>query len=103
MPDGREAAAERKNDLLFGNQTYQRLRYAVEARRLRAQLEGTAVQDCIYLVSYRPGLEEAEPDKSFDVSRTAMTQRWRAGFLDMENVDLTKACKDGVHAVRRPA
>jgi NTE family protein len=26
VPDGLEAAAERKNDLLFGNQTYQRLR-----------------------------------------------------------------------------
>jgi NTE family protein len=80
VPDGLEAAAERKNDLLFGNQTYQRLRYAVEARRLRAQLKGAAVQDSIYLVSYRPGLEEAGPDKSFDLSSTAMTQRWRAGF-----------------------
>jgi NTE family protein len=103
VPDGLEAAAERKNDLLFGNQTYQRLRYAVEARRLRALLAGTAGQDSIYLVSYRPGLEEAGPEKSFDLSRTAMTQRWRAGFLDMEHIDLTSACKDGIQVVRRPA
>ncbi|MDR6305619.1 NTE family protein [Nitrobacter vulgaris] len=103
VPDGLEAAAERKNDLLFGNQTYQRLRYAVEARRLRAQLEGAAGEDSIYLISYRPGLEEAGPDKSFDLSRTAMTQRWRAGFLDLEHIDPTCARKDGIHVVRRAA
>jgi NTE family protein len=69
VPDGLEAAAERKNDLLFGNQTYQRLRYAVEARRLRAQLEGAAGRDLIYLLSYRPGLEEAGPDNPLTFRR----------------------------------
>jgi transposase len=34
-------------------------------------------------------------------SRTAMTQRWRAGFLDMEYIDPTCACKDGIQR-RKP-
>jgi NTE family protein len=44
VPDGLEAAAERKNDLLFGNQTHQRLRCAVK-------LAGCEHQDSIYLVA----------------------------------------------------
>lgn len=103
VPDGLEAAAERKNDLMFGNQTYQRLRYALEARRLRAQIQGATQEDVIYLVSYRPGAEEAGPEKSFDLSRTAMTQRWRAGFLDMQNASAMKKDGNGIHVVRRPS
>src|SRR3954462_4946740 len=33
-PDSLEAAAERKNDLMFGNQTLTRLSYCLEARKL---------------------------------------------------------------------
>jgi NTE family protein len=101
VPDGLEAAAERKNDLMFGNQTYQRLRYALAARRLRDRLDGFTRQDAIYLISYRPGREEAGPEKSFDLSRTAMAQRWRAGFLDMQHATGADTCKDGIHVVRR--
>jgi NTE family protein len=74
-PDGIEAAAERKNDLISGNKTVQRLRHALENRRLRAQMQGLHREDLVHLLSYRPGLEEAGPEKSFDLSDTAMAQR----------------------------
>ena len=101
-PNGLEAAAERKNDLLFGNQTYYRLRHALSARQLRGQLQGIVRDDLIYLISYRPGSEEAGPEKSFDLSRAAMNQRWRAGFLDMQHPASTDKGPDGIHIVRRP-
>src|SRR3954454_123535 len=67
-PNSLEAAAERKNDLLFGNQTFIRLGYCAELRRLRRQLAGKAdnVGERIVLLSYRPGMEEAGPEKSFE-------------------------------------
>jgi NTE family protein len=101
VPNGLEAAVERKSDLLFGNQTYQRLRYALEARRLRARLQGFTPHDTIFLISYRPGAEEAGPEKSFDLSRVAMTQRWCAGFLDMQAIAAAHTCTDGIYVVRR--
>ena len=101
VPDGLEAAAERKSDLTFGNQTYQRLRHALEARSLRAELQGLVHEDQMYLLSYRPGQEEAGPEKSFDLSDTAMAQRWRAGRLDMEHA-LSLACDpNSICSVRR--
>lgn len=68
VPDGLEAAVERKSDLTLGNQTFQRLGPALEARQLRAELQGLAREDQVYLLSYRPGREEAGPEKSFDLS-----------------------------------
>lgn len=101
VPDGLEAAAERKSDLIFGNQTYQRLRHASEARWLRAELQGLVHEDQIYLLNYRPGQEEAGPEKSFDLSDIAMAQRWRAGRLDMEHA-LSLACDcNSICSVRR--
>jgi NTE family protein len=100
VPDGLESAAERKNDLLFGNQTYQRLRYALQARQARARLRGSAADDAVYLVSYRPGAEEAGPEKSFDLSQAAMKQRWQAGFDDM-NAAEAAGIRDGIRIVRR--
>jgi len=99
-PNGIEAAAERKSDLTFSNQTFYRLRHALEARQLRAELQDLAQDDQIYLLSYRPGLEEAGPEKSFDLSETAMAQRWRAGFLDMQATGTAHA-QGGIHRVRR--
>jgi NTE family protein len=104
-PDTLEAAAERKNDLLFGNQTFIRLRYAVELRKLRKQSDagygddGTANR--IVLLSYRPGMEEAGPEKSFELSPAAHAQRWKAGYLDMQHVD-TIVQSDDIIVVRRP-
>src|SRR3954471_810708 len=99
VPDGLEAAAERKSDLTFGNQTFQRLRHALEARQLRADPQCRDPEDRIYLLSYRPGREEAGPEKSFDLSEAAMAQRWRAGFLDMQHAG-SVALRNGICSVR---
>src|SRR5206468_13052393 len=58
-PESLESAIERKNDLLFGNQTIIRLKYCAELRRLRKQLqrpERPDSQDKIVVLSYRPGM-----------------------------------------------
>lgn len=104
LPVGLEAASERKNDLMMGNQTYQRLKLGVEARRLRWQLARNEVPDDeIYLLSYRPGPEEAGPEKSFDFSRSAIAQRWRAGLRDMQAAEQAFREVDGLKLVRRGA
>ncbi|MCK1653472.1 patatin-like phospholipase family protein [Bradyrhizobium sp. 149] len=101
VPDGIEAAAERKSDLMFGNQTLHRLHHALEARRLRAELCGLTRSDTVHLLSYRPGAEEAGPEKSFDLSEAAMAQRWQAGFLDMQLAAGTPPDENGIRRVRR--
>ncbi|WP_247528211.1 patatin-like phospholipase family protein [Bradyrhizobium sp. 199] len=101
VPDGIEAAAERKNDLTFGNQTFQRLGHALEARQLRAELQDLSRDDLVYLLSYRPGREEAGPEKSFDLSEAAMAQRWRAGILDMQYAASLAQIRNGICTVRR--
>jgi NTE family protein len=85
-PNSLEAALERKNDLLFGNQTFLRLKYCAELRRARRKLEDNASdsRDRIILLSYRPGAEEPGPEKSFELSSAALAQRWNAGTLDMD-------------------
>jgi NTE family protein len=85
-PDSFEAAAERKNDLLFGNQTYLRLKYCLELSRLRTKRNGggDGSRQKVVLLSYRPGMEEPGPEKSFEFSAAALAQRWQAGILDME-------------------
>ncbi|MGC2086479.1 MAG: patatin-like phospholipase family protein [Bradyrhizobium sp.] len=104
VPASLEAASERKSDLMMGNQTYQRLRLGLSARRLRWQLEQHEMpDDTIYLLSYRPGAEEAGPEKSFDFSRSAIAQRWRAGGLDMQQADRAFRESDGIRQVRRGA
>jgi NTE family protein len=100
-PNSLEAAAERKNDLLFGNQTLVRLEYCAELRKLRKK-SGSRPSDKILVLSYRPGLEEPGPEKSFDLSSDALSQRWIAGFLDMEYA--TQLGRDReITLVRRPA
>ena len=102
LPVSIEAASERKNDLIMGNQTFQRLKLAVANRRLRWRLERQEVpDDQVYLLSYRPGAEEAGPEKSFDFSSTAVAQRWRAGFLDMQRADRGLRVCDEIRLVRR--
>jgi NTE family protein len=73
-PRSLEAALARKNDLLFGNQSLQRLQAASE------RLDTPAV----YL-SYKPTDEEAGPEKTFDLSRKSIDARWAAGAADMES------------------
>jgi NTE family protein len=102
VPHSLEEASERKSDLMMANQTYQRLKLAIVARQLRCQSERKTVpEDQIYLLSYRPGAEEAGSEKSFDFSRAAIAQRWRAGFLDMQEADRQFQQADGIKLVRR--
>jgi NTE family protein len=94
-----EAAAERKNDLLFGNQTLLRLEYCAELRKLRRQSRARQGRDRIVVLSYRPGLEEPGPEKSFELSAGALAQRWNAGALDMAHAEQTQ--QEGITLVRR--
>jgi NTE family protein len=103
-PRSLEAALERKSDLTFANQTMLRLRYLLENRRLRAELSGAAEDgrsDTTILLSYRPGPEEAGPEKSFDLSASALAQRWARGRLDMQQAELALENGAGLHVVRR--
>ena len=68
-----EDALARKNDILFGNQTMQRLQLFSRSGR---------VGPVVYL-SYRPSDEEAGPEKTFDLSRSTIAGRWAAGAADM--------------------
>jgi NTE family protein len=52
------------------------------------------------LLSYRPGMEEPGPEKSFELSPAALAQRWRAGLLDMDHA-LNLKFEDDFIAVRR--
>ncbi|MCP3395438.1 hypothetical protein NLM27_42775 [Bradyrhizobium sp. CCGB12] len=87
VPDGLDAAAERKSDL----DLWQRDIPATPPRPGSSPASRRAArlvhEEEIYLLSYRPGLEEAGPEKFFDLSETAMAQRWRAAFLDMRPQD----------------
>jgi NTE family protein len=99
-PNSFEAAAERKNDLMFGNQTLVRLKYCAELRKLRRKHQPGNARDKIVILSYRPGLEEPGPEKSFDLSSDALAQRWIAGALDMEYAEHF-AREDDLLVVRR--
>jgi NTE family protein len=91
-------AAERKNDLLFGNQTYLRLRDQLALRRCRRP----ARRDETFLLSYRSGAAEPGPEKSFNFSEAGIAERWNAGFLDMQaalSQNLPET--DGILTVRR--
>ena len=102
-PISLEGAIARKRDLLFGNQTFLRLKYCVELRKAQWELEGSAQsrrRDRIVLLSYRPGMEEPGPEKSFELSPAALAQRWKAGLLDMDQ-GLNLKFEDDLIAVRR--
>jgi NTE family protein len=102
-PISLEGALERKNDLLFGNQTALRLKYCIELRKARRELEGMAPprrRDRTVLLSYRPGMEEPGPEKSFELSPAALAQRWKAGMLDMDYA-MDLKCDDELTVVRR--
>jgi NTE family protein len=88
-PDGLQAALARKNDLIFGNQTW--LRLAAVARELEARValarkrgDARVTAPRLFYLSYRAPREEAGPEKPFDLSRASLEGRWRAGFLDMQ-------------------
>lgn len=104
-PHTLEAAGERKTDLMFGNQTFLRLRDQVELRGLRKELGQLTIEgkDAIFLLSYRSGPEEPGPEKPYDFSRDGLATRWSAGRRDMAFA-LDTDGKDiaGIRVVRRP-
>jgi len=73
-PRSLEDALARKNDILFGSQTMQRFGLLHAAGRLGS---------VVYL-SYRPNKQEAGPEKTFDLSRATISERWSAGGADMD-------------------
>ncbi len=76
-PESLTAATERRNDLIFANQTWLRLR----ARLCDASLTPRRV----FLLGYRSVPAEPGPEKLFDLSEAAVRDRWSAGALDMRN------------------
>jgi len=96
-PASPEAALERKNDLIFGNQTLRFLNaYAKVVRPDPAPI--------VYL-SYRPSEHEAGPEKTFDLSRATISDRWKAGMLDMKHALHRITAGEGLPAlmtIRRP-
>ncbi|MDB5505317.1 MAG: putative protein with patatin domain [Tardiphaga sp.] len=101
-----EAAGERKTDLMFGNQTFVRLRDQMELRRLRKELGQFTIEgeDEIILLSYRSGPEEPGPEKSYNFSRDGLATRWNEGRRDMAfALDVPGTTTDGIQMVRRPA
>lgn len=106
LPRSMESAAERKTDLIFGNQTYLRLRDKIEIRRLRGALASgqTPLGDEIFLLSYRTDPAEPGPEKPFNFSPATVIDRWNAGYLDMEHALSGSGVEaHGITAVRRPA
>jgi NTE family protein len=85
-PNSFVKSVERKNDLMFGNQTILRLQYAAQLRKARRELDGSQaseLRDQIVILSYRAGPDEPGPEKSFDLTSAALAQRWNAGYFDM--------------------
>jgi NTE family protein len=72
-PSGFQQALARKNDLLFGNQTYRALEAYASSGRLGA---------VVYL-SYRAPEFEADSEKPFDLSAESINARWIEGYRDM--------------------
>jgi NTE family protein len=100
-----EAAGERKADLMFGNQTFMRLRDQVELRRLRKELGYLTIEfeDEIFLLSYRSGPEEPGPEKSYNFSSDSLSTRWSVGRRDMAfALDTPGPTTAGIRMVRRP-
>jgi NTE family protein len=103
-PMSLEAAAERKIDLTFSNQTYLRLKPMLELRALK--ITDKRKPDDVFYLSYRSGPAEPGPEKSFNFSYDGLARRWREGALDMVHaLDVCSKVKatDGVRVVRRPS
>jgi NTE family protein len=79
-PSGLESALARKNAIVFGNQTWNRLEVY---RRFWDRLPATYRPPVFYL-SYLPVEDEAGPEMPYDFSLASARTRWRAGSLDME-------------------
>lgn len=83
-PNDLVGMAARQTDLTFACQTDRGLRHLVELHRLRTMVgEGPRTRIEVVCVAY--GAHEKETAlKSWDYSRAAIDQRWRAGLSDMD-------------------
>lgn len=119
-PTTLEEGAARRWDLIFGNQSRQRLRNLEAEFRLRSDLArlareldskgrrnpelGTLLADSreraavLLYLSYRAPKHEAGPEKAFDFSRATLADRWQAGSLDM--AEAIRLAGDGVRPGR---
>jgi NTE family protein len=79
-PETLEQAAARRWDLIFGNQTRRALAALAREYRFRP---GRPDVKLVHL-AYRAPAHEAGPEKPFDYSRQALSERWAAGAADME-------------------
>ena len=111
-PTGLETSMARKNDLLFGNQTFLRLEGCRRESELKDRLAaaGAGTRDtvtAVFYLSYRPSRDEAGPEKPFDLSLASASDRWRAGALDAQEAIRRLAhasrpdCGWGLHVIRR--
>lgn len=105
-PDTVEAAASRQWELLFGNQSREKLERLEREWRLRHALgalaeklgpdfeagadiaallpEGRPRAVNVLHLAYRPRSYEAGPEKGFDFSQGTLGDRWKVGIGDME-------------------
>ena len=128
-PTTLEEAAGRRWDLLFGNQSRERLAGLEREFRLRwvlgriaarlgpelrqdrelALISKEGIERTLVLLhlSYRAPSHEAAPEKAFDFSRESLAERWETGFLDMAEAVRVAADRGRpragifVHRVRR--
>jgi NTE family protein len=114
-PRDLETAMSRKSDLIFSNQTWQRLtafRRLIELRTKLARSSGQQDSNSdasIFYLSYRPLPEEAGAERGFDYSARMLDRRWQSGEADMrealkQRATRTEAIAEGhvaLHAVRR--
>jgi len=80
-PRDLEGALARKSDLMFANQTWQRLEAFCRGEDPRANASRAGMS--IYYLSYRPDPSEAGPERLFDYSDRSIESRWAAGEADM--------------------
>ncbi|MFL5260408.1 MAG: patatin-like phospholipase family protein [Hyphomicrobiales bacterium] len=94
-------ALARKNDLLFANQTYLRLRLFER----QAARRGKDKFPQVFYLSYRAPPEEADSEKPFDYSARALRRRRDAGVRDMAEALalLSKGPRTGIIPIRRVA
>ena len=53
-------------------------------------------------LAYRAPLHEAGPEKPFDFSRASLSERWEAGYLDMQDA-IALACGTAASSARSVA
>jgi NTE family protein len=92
-------ALARKNDLLFANQTYLRLRLFER----QAARNGQGKFPRVFYLSYRAPPEEADSEKPFDYSPRALRRRREAGMADMAEAlaVMGETSESGVIPIRR--